>query len=182
MVWLLYHPTSGSLSVKYPLARQTVRNSCIITYRLWLATITIGIRRNSKIRIRPKVIQLFLGSLKARAPPCLAGNVADILRHVADDTPCCSNFGQMGPCRRHYFFDVVAVCVGSSRHLLDFSEFVCRNILWWYGGTYAQIISTHSVIFSRLSCSPVCHDLHRLGTTNVRVGRPVGMIVWYGTL
>jgi len=28
------------------------------------------------------------------------------------------------------FFHVVAVCVGSSRHLLDFSEFVCRNILW----------------------------------------------------
>ena len=82
-------------------------------------------------------------------------------RHVADDTPCRSNFGQMGPCRRHNFFDVVGVCVGSSQHLLDFSEFVCRNILWWYGGTYAQIISTHSVIFSRLSCSPVCHDLHR---------------------
>ena len=91
----------------------------------------------------------------------LAGNVADMSRHVADDTPCRSNFGQMGPCRRHNFFDVVGVCVGSSRHLLDFSEFVCRNILWWYGGTYAQILSTHSVMFSRLSCSPVCHDLHR---------------------
>jgi len=58
----------------------------------------------------------------------LAGNVANMSRHVADDTPCCSNFGQMGPCRRHYFFDVVAVCVGSSRHLLDFLEFICRNI------------------------------------------------------
>ena len=66
-------------------------------------------------------------------------------RHVADDTPCRSNFGQMGLCRRHYFFDVVAVCVGSSQHLLDFSEFVCRNILWWYGGTYAQIL-----------CAPTC--------------------------
>ncbi len=39
----------------------------------------------------------------------LAGNVANMSRHVADDTPCRSNFGQMGPCRRHYFFDVVAV-------------------------------------------------------------------------
>jgi hypothetical protein len=42
----------------------------------------------------------------------LAGNVADMSRHVADDTLCRSNFGQMGPCRRHNFFDVVAVCVG----------------------------------------------------------------------
>jgi len=33
----------------------------------------------------------------------LAGNVADMSRHVADDTPCRSNFGQMGPCRRHNF-------------------------------------------------------------------------------
>ena len=30
----------------------------------------------------------------------LAGNVADMSRHVGDDTTCCSNFGQMGPCRR----------------------------------------------------------------------------------
>jgi hypothetical protein len=56
----------------------------------------------------------------------------------------------MGPCRRHNFFDVVAVCVGLSRHLLDFLEFVCRNILWWYGGIYAQILSTHSVMFFSL--------------------------------
>jgi len=42
----------------------------------------------------------------------LAGNVFDISRHVTDDTLCRSNFGQMGPCRRHNFFDVVAVCVG----------------------------------------------------------------------
>ena len=49
---------------------------------------------------------------------------------IMDARLSCSNFGQMGPCRRHYFFNVVAVCVGSSRHLLDFSEFVCRNILW----------------------------------------------------
>jgi hypothetical protein len=33
----------------------------------------------------------------------LAGNVADMSRHVANDTPCRSNFGQMGLCRRHYF-------------------------------------------------------------------------------
>jgi len=53
------------------------------------------------------------------------------------------------------FSDVVAVCVGSSRHLLDFSEFVCRNILW-YWGTYAQILSTLiSVMFSM----PFCHVL-----------------------
>ncbi len=44
----------------------------------------------------------------------LAGNVADMSRHVADDTSCRSNFGQMGPCRRHFFSDVVAVCVGLS--------------------------------------------------------------------
>ena len=31
----------------------------------------------------------------------LAGNVADMSRHVRDDTTCRSNFGQMGPCRRH---------------------------------------------------------------------------------
>jgi hypothetical protein len=31
----------------------------------------------------------------------LAGNVADMSRHVSDDTMCRSNFGQMGPCRRH---------------------------------------------------------------------------------
>jgi hypothetical protein len=31
----------------------------------------------------------------------LAGNVADMSRHVGDDTTCRSNFGQMGPCRRH---------------------------------------------------------------------------------
>ncbi len=50
----------------------------------------------------------------------LAGNVADMSRHVADDTSCRSNFGQMGPCRQHFFWDVVAVCVGLSRHLPDF--------------------------------------------------------------
>ena len=76
----------------------------------------------------------------ATTAAALAGNVADMPPHVADNTPCHSNFGRMGPCCRHYFFDVMAVCVGLSRHLLDFSEFVCRNILW-YGGTYAQILS-----------------------------------------
>ena len=45
-------------------------------------------------------------------PVILAGNVADMSRHVANDTPWRSNLGQMGPCRRHNFFDVVAVCVG----------------------------------------------------------------------
>ena len=50
----------------------------------------------------------------------LAGNVADMSRHVGDDTTCRSNFGQMGPCRQHKIEDVVAVCVGLSRHLPDF--------------------------------------------------------------
>jgi hypothetical protein len=34
-------------------------------------------------------------------PFFLAGNVADISQHVGDDTTCRSNFGPMGPCRRH---------------------------------------------------------------------------------
>ena len=75
-------------------------------------------------------------------------------RHVGQDTTCRSNFGQMGPCRRHKIEDVVAVCVGPSRHLPDFPKCVCRNILW-YGSTYAQILSH----LSTLSCSPVCHVL-----------------------
>jgi hypothetical protein len=85
-------------------------------------------------------------------------------RHVVTcrhDTTCRSNFGQMGPCRRHKIEDVVAVCAGSSRHFPDFPKCVCRNILW-YGSTYTQILSrTHimlstliSVMFSSLSCSP----------------------------
>jgi hypothetical protein len=36
-----------------------------------------------------------------KLPWDLAGNVADMSRHVGDDTTCRSNFGQMGPCRRH---------------------------------------------------------------------------------
>jgi len=43
----------------------------------------------------------------------------------------------MGPCRRHDIEDVVAVCVGLSRHLPDFPKCVCRNILW-YGSIYAK--------------------------------------------
>jgi hypothetical protein len=38
---------------------------------------------------------------KNTLPISLAGNVADMSRHVGDDTTCRSNFGQMGPCRRH---------------------------------------------------------------------------------
>jgi len=45
-------------------------------------------------------------------------------------------------------YDVVAVCVGLSRHFTKFSEFVCRNILW-YGSTHAQIPNAH-----------FCHVLH----------------------
>ena len=44
-------------------------------------------------------------------------------RHVAtcrQDMACRSNFGQIGPCRRHNIEDDVAVCVGLSRHLPDF--------------------------------------------------------------
>jgi hypothetical protein len=44
----------------------------------------------------------------------LAGNVADMLRHVT----CRSNFGQMGPCRRHKIEDVVSVCVGLRANIL----------------------------------------------------------------
>ena len=59
------HPTAGSL------ARQTV---CYSTYGLWLTrdlkqqsqSAYVGIQ---KIRIKPKLLWLFLGSLKARAPP-----------------------------------------------------------------------------------------------------------------
>jgi hypothetical protein len=68
----------------------------------------------------------------------------------------------MGPCHRHKIEDVVAVCVGLSRHLPNFPKFVCRNILW-YGSTCAQILlhlsTLISVMFSILSCSPVCHVL-----------------------
>ena len=58
-------------------------------------------------------------------------------RHVGTTWTCCSNFGQTGPCRRHDIEDVVAVCVGLSRHLPDFPKCVCRNILW-YESTYAK--------------------------------------------
>jgi hypothetical protein len=74
-------------------------------------------------------------------------------RHVAScrhDTTCRSNFGQMGPCRRHKIEDVVAVCVGSSQHFPDFPKCVCRNILW-YGSTNAQILSpTHIMLTIQL--------------------------------
>jgi hypothetical protein len=42
-------------------------------------------------------------SVKNPQANALAGNVADMSRHVANDTPCRSNFGQMGPCCRHFF-------------------------------------------------------------------------------
>jgi hypothetical protein len=63
----------------------------------------------------------------------LAGKVADMSRHVADDTPCRSNFGQMGPCRRHYSYVEI-----------------------YYGmGVHMHIYSQRSF----LSCSPFCHVL-----------------------
>jgi hypothetical protein len=59
--------------------------------------------------------------------------------------------GSMSP---HRIEDVVAVCVGLSRHLPDFPKCVCRSILW-YGSTYAQILSrTHNM----LSTSTVAGD------------------------
>ena len=58
---------------------------------------------------------------------------------------CCSNFGQMGPCHRHRIEDVVAVCVGFSRHFSNFWKCVSRNILW-YGITYAhQLLPQHAL-------------------------------------
>ena len=45
--------------------------------------------------------QLPFGSVDWETPFGLAGNVADMSRHVGDDTTCRSNFGQMGLCRRH---------------------------------------------------------------------------------
>ena len=87
----------------------------------------------------------------------LAENVADMSRHVTDDTPCCSNFGQMGPCRRHNFFDVVAVCVGLSRHLPEFPKCVCRNILW-YGSAYAQILSHDHALNAHFMGQKVADD------------------------
>jgi len=67
-------------------------------------------------------------------------------RHVMTcrhDMICRSNFG------------VVAVCVGLSRHLLDFPKCVCRNILW-YGSTYTQILShPHALV---LLLPPTTHN------------------------
>jgi hypothetical protein len=86
-------------------------------------------------------------------------------RHVVTcrhDTTCCSNFGQMGPCRRHKIEDVVAVCVGLSRHFTKFSEFVCRNILYGMGVHTHRYYRAPTSCSQRsfLSCSPVCHVLH----------------------
>jgi hypothetical protein len=82
------------------------------------------------------LIGLKVGGEERQKSADLGGNVADMSRH------CRSNFGQMGPCRRHKIEDVVAVCVGSSRHFPNFPKCVCRNILW-YGSTYAQILNSH---------------------------------------
>jgi hypothetical protein len=70
----------------------------------------------------------------------LAGNVADMSRHVGNDTTCRSNFGQMGPCCRHKIEDVVAVCVGLSRHLPDFrnSYVEIYSMVWEYIRTDTQ--------------------------------------------
>ncbi len=65
---VLCHPTSGSLS------RQLPHNSFIGTYSSWHAkdlkdqsqTAYVGIQN---FRIKPKHLQPFCGSLKARAPP-----------------------------------------------------------------------------------------------------------------
>jgi hypothetical protein len=72
----------------------------------------------------------------------LAGNVADMSRHVGDDKTCHSNFGQMGPCRRHKIEDVVAVCVGLSRHLPDFrnSYVEIYSMVWEYIRTESPML------------------------------------------
>jgi hypothetical protein len=77
-------------------------------------------------------------------------------RHVRDDMPCRSNFGQMGPCRRHKIEDFVAVCVGLSRHLPDFRN---SNVEIYYGmgvhtHRYYRTSTLISAMFSILSCSP----------------------------
>ena len=95
----------------------------------------------------------FCCPLTCRPLTVLAGNVADMSRHVGDDTTCRSNFGQMGPCRRHKIEDVVAVCVGLSRHLPDFRN---SYVEIYYGmGVHTHRYPTLiSVMFSFLSCSP----------------------------
>ena len=89
-------------------------------------------------------------------------------RHVAKcrhDMTCRSNFGQMGPCRRHKIEDVVAVCVGLSRHLTDFPKCVCRNILYGMGvHTHRYYRTSLNAHFCHvlMSCSPVCHVLQQI--------------------
>ena len=74
-------------------------------------------------------------------------------RHVATcrhDTTVSLQFWPDGSV--HKTEDVVAVCVGLSRHLPDFPKCVCRNILWC-GSTYAQIPNAHFCHVLVLSCS-----------------------------
>jgi hypothetical protein len=94
------------------------------------------------------------------------------------DMICRSNFGQMGPCRRHYFFDVVAVCDSLSRHLPDFPNCVCRYILW-YGSTYAHILSHPHALnahFMVLLLPPTTHNTTT--THNNQNERPPPTLWW----
>jgi len=80
----------------------------------------------------------------------LGGNVDDMSRHVGDDTPCRSNFGQMGPCRRHKIEDVVAVCVGLSRHFQIFrSAYV--EIYYGMGVNTHRYYCTYNMISTLIS-------------------------------
>ena len=87
--------------------------------------------------------------------------VADMSRHVGTTRLCRSNFGEMGPCRRHKIEDVVAVCVGLSRHLPDFRNSYVE--IYYSMGVhthrYPTLISVMFwfVMFSSLSCSGTTH-------------------------
>jgi len=87
---------------------------------------------------------------------------------------CRSNFGQMGPCRRHYFFDVVAVCDSLSRHLPDFPN--CDSYVEIY---YGMGVHTHryyrthmrSTLISWFCCFHQQHITQPQHTTTKMSGR-----------
>jgi hypothetical protein len=53
-------------------------------------------KRTWEIRIKEDLEYNF-----RRWDACIVGNVADMSATCSPDTRCCSNSGQMGPCRRH---------------------------------------------------------------------------------
>jgi hypothetical protein len=56
------------------------------------------------------------GNAILTAVAILAANVTNMSATCCKDTRFCSNFGQMGRCRRHKIEDVGTFCVGLSRH------------------------------------------------------------------